>query len=1152
MTRNRELFVKDPLETTIPNLGVTKVLQPQKPEEWEVLRYELTSFVCDGEYHAGLERILSTFLEYLDKPSQPAVWVSGFYGSGKSHLVRVLEHLWSDTVFPDGATARGLVHLPDDIRALLTELATAGRRNGGLWSAAGMLATGAGGNVRLAFLGILFQGAGLPTHYAPARFALWLMGEGLYDAVKARVEEQGRDFAHELSNLYVSPALMESLLAVYPDFAPNPQEGRKILREQFPNRTDVSDDEVIATVEEILTLQSTTPGKLPCTLLVLDELQQFIGDDPERALQVQSIVENCSSRFHSRILLVATGQEDLGSSPQLQKLQGRFTVRVRLSETDVDRVVREVVLRKRADMVPTLKATLERVSGEIDRHLAGTKIGATQADGHDLIADYPLLPVRRRFWERVLRAVDTAGKAGQLRTQLMLIHEANRQVAEKPVGCVIPGDAIYPQLAPDMLQSGILQRELHELIHGAGAKTPEDQLRSRILSLAFLIGKLPTDGPLAAGVKATAETFADLLVDDLNAGSADLRRKIPELLERLVEDGTLMHVDGEYRLQTAEAREWDQDFRARVSRILNDPQKIAELRTRRLQEAIEQIRKGIRPTHGQSRTPREVRVHYGLERPDTNDQRLPIWVRDGWSVQERAVEEEARQAGPESPIVFVFLPRVEAENLRQTLARAAAAQECLDTRPEPTTPGGIEAKAAMRSRLVQERNRVQELIGRILTEARVFLGGGSEVSEGTLAASLEAAVDAALDRLFPKFSLADHSGWDAVLRRAQQGAPAPLQALGYSGEPGEHPVCRAILSYLGPSGKKGREIRAHFVAPPYGWPQDAIDGALLALVQAGLVRAERNGQPLTAQMNRNDISGADFSSETVVVTASDRLRVRQLLQDVGLAAQQGQEASKIPDLLQRLLECAERAGGDPPLPLRPSVDHVRELRQLAGNRQVKAVADSHQRLLDDYRAWSAVAGRIAERLPRWEQLVRLLHHAQGLPVGAEVSSQVEAIQKNRALLDDPDPVSPLLDRLTEELRGAVRQCHERLVAARQQARAELEATDGWAQLSEAERQRLLAQAGLSVEPTVDLGTPEALLGALDQTPLRAWEDKIAAVDGRLAHARQEVARLLEPQAVSVRPRRATLRSEAEVDDYLASLRSELLEHVRAGRPVIVG
>jgi hypothetical protein len=63
MTKNRDLFLTDPLTRNIPNNGVAKVIEPHSPEEWAVLRYELESFVCEGEYKAGLERILDTYLQ---------------------------------------------------------------------------------------------------------------------------------------------------------------------------------------------------------------------------------------------------------------------------------------------------------------------------------------------------------------------------------------------------------------------------------------------------------------------------------------------------------------------------------------------------------------------------------------------------------------------------------------------------------------------------------------------------------------------------------------------------------------------------------------------------------------------------------------------------------------------------------------------------------------------------------------------------------------------------------------------------------------------------------------------------------------------------------------------------------------------------------
>ena len=78
--------------------------RPETAQQWDVLEWELKSFVCEGEYARGLERILNSFLTNLSQSQQPAVWVSGFYGSGKSHLVRVLEYLWRDMELPGGET----------------------------------------------------------------------------------------------------------------------------------------------------------------------------------------------------------------------------------------------------------------------------------------------------------------------------------------------------------------------------------------------------------------------------------------------------------------------------------------------------------------------------------------------------------------------------------------------------------------------------------------------------------------------------------------------------------------------------------------------------------------------------------------------------------------------------------------------------------------------------------------------------------------------------------------------------------------------------------------------------------------------------------------------------------------------------------------
>ncbi|MEI7848812.1 MAG: BREX system P-loop protein BrxC, partial [Chloroflexota bacterium] len=530
------------------------------------------------------------------------------------------------------------------------------------------MSASAAGSVRLALLSIAFRSAGLPDDYAQARFVLWLQQKGYFAQVKHYIEGQGETLAGELSNLYVSPLIADGLLLAYPDFAGKASEARGLIKAQFPKKDDISDDEMLSTLEAVLELQQATPGRLPLTLLIFDELQQFIGGDSARTLQVQEVVQACTSRFQSRLLFIGTGQSALQSNPQLSKLTARFTVKVVLEESDVDRVVRQVVLRKKQNEIPQLQTTLESVRGEIDRHLAGSRIGPVSQDAEVLTPDYPLLPTRRRFWERVLKAIDIAGTAGQLRTQLRMVHEANRMVAEASLGTVVPADLIFEQQEASMQQSGVLQHDLATMIKQMEDGSSDGKLRARLCRLIFLIGKLPNDGPNATGLKATSETLADLMIDDLKTGSASLRQRIPDLLQNLVERGTLLQIESEYRLQTRESADWEEDFRRRLASARADDARMSSERSEILKKAVTDAVRGIALVQGNSRVPRKYRLEFGPDLPRIEGESIPVWVQDEWSTSERSLREAAQMANVDSPLVFVLIRKRDADELRENMA----------------------------------------------------------------------------------------------------------------------------------------------------------------------------------------------------------------------------------------------------------------------------------------------------------------------------------------------------------------------------------------------------------------------------------------------------------------------------------------------------
>ncbi len=142
---------------------------------------------------------------------------------------------------------------------------------------------------------------------------------------------------------------------------------------------------------------------------MLDEVQQYIGTSQERSTVVSEVAEAVSKQLDSNVIIIGAGQSALTDVPLLQRLMDRFTIRVSLSDADVETVTRKVLLDKKPAAVSTIRDLLDTHSGEISRQLQGTRIGETGEDRDLLPRDYPLLPVRRRFWDYCFRLVGAAG-----------------------------------------------------------------------------------------------------------------------------------------------------------------------------------------------------------------------------------------------------------------------------------------------------------------------------------------------------------------------------------------------------------------------------------------------------------------------------------------------------------------------------------------------------------------------------------------------------------------------------------------------------------------------------------------------------------------------------------------------------------------------
>lgn len=1136
---NKDIYVVNPAERKIVNEGVASV----NDINTNVLRYEIETFVCDGQYEKGMEHILDVYLRNLSQEQQPAVWVSGFFGSGKSHMVKMLSTFWNDIEFKDGAKARELANLPDGIKTHLRELSTQAKRFGGIHAAAGTLGAGASGSVRLALLRIIFKSVGLPENYSNAAFVMWLKSEHIFESVKERVEHKGYDWEEELDNLYVAEGLHEALVEVKPNIFPTPSSCVETLNNRFPNKTDITSDEMIKSIREAL----AKDNRFPLTLIVLDEVEQYIGENSQRAMDVQEAVEACCKQIGSRLLFIGTGQTSVTGTALLKKLEGRFTVRIELSDADVDAVVRKVILAKKADAVDDIRQVMEKNMGEISRHLSMTALGHNNKDSDFFVQDYPIIPVRRRFWESTLRVLDQTGTDSQLRNQLNMVHKAAQSNLTGELGTVIPADYLYFDLADKMLHARVLPRKVHEKTMLWRTQDEDMQLLARACGLVFLINKLSGSNH-ELGIKATADVLADLMVTDLSTGSSSLRSKLPDLLDKC---DLLMKVKDEYRIQTEENMSWLDEYGNQKNVLQHEIHRIAAEREDRVKKKFGEIVGKVSLLHGQSKVSRDVFPVFDAALPGDFNENIYIWIRNGWNVEEETVRIDAKQAGAHAPTVFVFIPK--RADIRHHLIEYKAAMTTLDKKgsPAPTTPEGKEAMAAMETIKNNAEASINSLLNDSFSGAKVFQAGGNEIIESNLKTSIISAVNNSLQRLYSDFELGDNTGWSKVYTKAKEGSPDALKSIGFNGEPQENSVCKAVMTYIG-SGKKGADIRKYFEGSPFGWPGDAVDGAIQTLLVAGQLRCmDEQGRGIEPkELERKQIGKSSFKLESVTVSVMQRIQIRKLFQKLGIKVEQGKENSKITEFIDLITALANEAGGDTPRPEKPDFKLIQEIRLKSGNEQLLFIYENIDVLTNNIDEWVDLKDRINSKINKWIDLISIIDKVGDEISFVDIKNQVAAIEEGRLLLHEPDMIGPLLKSTENIVRSLLNDNYCEYKDAFSALNDSLINDFTWQKLSESKKESILKICDISLVGQISLGSYSELMTTLKQFPVNSWNDRKAALKPKFEKALELANKEIEPKIQTIELPKGTFKCAEDIDLWIDSVRTKLKDALENG-PIVI-
>jgi hypothetical protein len=217
---------------------------------------------------------------------------------------------------------------------------------------------------------------------------------------------------------------------------------------------------------------------------------------------------------------------------------------------------------------------------------------------------------------------------------------------------------------------------------------------------------------------------------------------------------------------------------------------------------------------------------------------------------------------------------------------------------------------------------------------------------------------------------------------------------------------------------------------------------------------------------------------------------------------------------------------------------------------LKVISENKDRLTREVADWQKRKESIEKREPHWNQLTALLAHAADLPAATEVQAEVKAIEDHHRLLDDPDAVPGLVNKLTEALRKALNEVHAACTAFHERAIEGLEANSTWQQLKPEQRYEILSKNGVRQMPSIAVGTTDEVLATLQKTKISELRAICDALPTRFSNALAGAVKLLEPKAQSVDLPKRTIKNEEDLKSWLTAAEDKIREKLKDG-PVIV-
>jgi hypothetical protein len=562
----QNIFAKDLFR---PINGVVKADQKDEAVVWQ----ELDEYVITKELDRYLRQFFQAYLDAIDNPNDPVltsrmgVWVSGFFGSGKSHFIKILSYLLENRVTdnPESDEQRHAIDFFDakiNDPMLLADLKRAvnGDTDVVLFNIDSKADSKDG---RDAILQVFFrvfnemQGfCGEAPHIA--EMERYLSSKGVLTSFKHSFKENHGGQWEEERDAY--SFLHDEIVDALAKALGMSREAAVDWYEKAEERFSLSIEKFAKLVNEYL--ETKNPNHR--VVFLVDEIGQFIGSDTHLMLNLQTITEDLGRICKGRAWVVVTSQEDINAilgefraakSQDFSKIQGRFNTRLSLSSSNTDEVIQRRLLAK-TEAAKVALEDLFQEKGEILKNQISFTGGATLkkfTDDRNFIANYPFSPYQFELLQKVFESIRKAGATGLHlamgeRSMLDAFQHAAKSIAERKIGALVPLYAFYPAI------ESFLDTAIKRTVDHAKDNSGLEAFDVELLRALFLIRYVDL-------IKPNVDNLVTLCIDEADTDRLILKRQIEESLQRL-EKETLINRNGDlYFFLTNEERDISREIK---------------------------------------------------------------------------------------------------------------------------------------------------------------------------------------------------------------------------------------------------------------------------------------------------------------------------------------------------------------------------------------------------------------------------------------------------------------------------------------------------------------------------------------------------------------------------------------------------------------